>query len=680
MPLLRTTGSDILTAFAGPTALVDEMKRNAWFDGLGGVSPAEERSWAESIPALASVLRHAGLGAVPVLLEHQLPLTSKRVDAIIAGTHPSTGEPSYVVVELKQWSRATLYEDSPELVEVPGLPGPPRSHPVLQVDDYRSYLTGFATVLADRPGRVHGAAFLHNASSRRDIGGLVDGLASLRPGAAPESATRLFTGADIGAFSDFLTSRIAPSDDPRPADDLMNTTFAPSRQLLTHAAAEIREREEFVLLDRQHDAVRLVLHQVNAAHRADNKRVIVVSGGPGSGKSVVAMSLLGELWRDGRRVLHATGSNAFTQTLRKVAGHRSRETQQLFKYFNSFQDAEKHMLDVLVADESHRIRETSTNRYTPAHLRARHRPQLDELIDVARVPVFLLDEEQVVRPGELGSLHEISRFAEEKGLEVMHIELGEQFRCGGSLAYTNWVEDLLQLTDRARTSAGDDGADGGDGADPDLLRTDVDVAHVHDVIHSTDDRDTPPVLPPDPHVSVTVADSPQAMESFLRAKLADGFTARMSAGFCWRWSKPKKGEHELVDDVQLGDWSRPWNNPEERRVGGAPPRFRWATADGGFDQVGCIYTAQGFEYDWSGVIIGPDLVWRDGSFVTVRAENADPGLAKKDLTDEEFDVLVRHVYKVLLTRGMQGTVIYSPDRPTRDALKRLVERQDGEVD
>jgi DUF2075 family protein len=669
VPLLRTTGSDILTTFADPVSLVDTMTRSAHATGLGRVSPAEQRSWAASIPALASVLDHAGLGAVPVLLEHQLPLTSKRVDAIIAGTHPTTGDPSYVVVELKQWSRASLFECNPELVEVSGTPGPPRSHPVLQVDGYRSYLTGFATVLADHPERVHGAAYLHNVSSHRDIADMW----TVHSDAVPESATRMFTGADVGAFSDFLTSRISPSSDPVPADELMNTGFAPSRQLLSHAAAEIREREEFVLLDRQHDAVRLVLHQVTAAHQADHKRVIVVSGGPGSGKSVVALSLLGELARAGRRVLHATGSNAFTQTLRKVAGHRSRETQQLFKYFNSFQEEEKHTLDVLIADESHRIRETSTSRYSPARLRARNRPQLDELIDVARVPVFLLDEKQVVRPGELGSLYEISRFAEDKGLEVIHIELGEQFRCGGSLAYTNWVEGLLQLEDGADSPAGNTGATKGS------LRDDVDYVGVQGVLRRTSDGGDPPVLPPDPHVSVTVADSPHQMESILRDKMAQGYSARMSAGFCWRWSKPKKGDHELVDDVQLGDWSRPWNNPEDRRVGDAPPRFRWATADGGFEQIGCIYTAQGFEYDWSGVIVGPDMVWRDGGFVTVRARNADPGLAKKDLTDDEFDVLVRHVYKVLLTRGMQGTVIYSPDRQTRDALKQLVSGQDGEV-
>lgn len=670
MPLLRTSASEILDRFTDPSTLSELMAQQAHFRGLGGVNTAELNAWEASIPVLARVLSDAGLGAVPVLLEHQLPLISKRVDAVLAGTHPTTGEPSYVVIELKQWSSATSFEGNPELVDGPGLLGAPRSHPVLQVDDYRSYLTDFATVLAGHPERVHGAAFLHNAMSRADIAELDDLVTT--------TDSKLFTGAEIADFSEYLKSRLSPVCDPAPADELMSTSFAPSRQLLDHAAAEIQEREEFVLLDRQHDAVRLVLHQVKKAHQADSKRVIVVSGGPGTGKSVVALSLLGELARDGRRVMHATGSSAFTKSLRKIAGHRSTATQKLFLYFNSFQTAEKNMLDVLIPDEAHRIRETSTGRYTPAAQRAQNRPQLDELIDVARTPVLLLDENQVVRPGELGSLYEITRFAEEKGHEVVHVRLTEQFRCGGSLSYTRWVESILGLdADLDITGLPDDDLAETD-SDP---LPDIDFAELHNIQVRNLPPGEPPVLAPDSHVSVTVADSPEEMEEILRKKMSRGFSARIAAGFCWSWTKVKKGDQELVDDVRLGDWSRPWNSPAERRIKNAPPGFRWATGEGGFDQIGCIYTAQGFEFDWSGVIIGPDLVWRDGDFVTVRSANADPYLAKKDLSDHDFDVLIRHVYKVLLTRGMRGTVIYSPDRQTREILRDLLSEQaEAEVD
>lgn len=664
MPLLRTSAAELTTRFANPRDLAEHMVQQASFEGLGAASPAEVRSWEKSVPELAKAINAAGLGDVTVLLEHQLPLTSKRVDAILAGTHPTTGEPSYVIVELKQWSTAHSFEDNPELVDVPGTLGAPRSHPILQVDDYRSYLTSFATILEDHPEQVHGAVYLHNADSRLAVADLDDLVA--------DSDTKLFTGGDVTDFGDYLRARLALQADPQPADDLQNTSLAPSRLLLEKAASEIREREEFILLDRQRDALKLILHTVGQAQKSDNKRVIVVSGGPGSGKSVVALSALGELSRQGKRVMHATGSNAFTETYKRVAGHRHKGTQQLFKYFNSFTNAEKHSLDVLIADESHRIRETSTNRFTPAAQRAAARPQIDELIDVARTPVFLLDEYQVVRPGEMGSLFEITRFAEAKGLEVVHVELTEQFRCGGSIGYTNWVEGVLGL-DAVLDVAGVD-------QDPaDVLESTVslnkaglDYADLSHIQVRRLNPVNPPMLPVDPNVEVSVADSPQEMEDLLRQKVDQGYSARISAGYCWRWNKVTKGDTELREDVTLGSWTRPWNNPESRAVGAAPPRFRWATAKGGFEQVGCVYTAQGFEYDWSGVIIGPDMVWRDGDFVTVREGNADPALSRNKLSDHDFDILVRHIYKVLLTRGMQGTVIYSPDRQTREVLKHLV--------
>jgi hypothetical protein len=56
-----------------------------------------------------------------------------------------------------------------------------------------------------------------------------------------------------------------------------------------------------------------------------------------------------------------------------------------------------------------------------------------------------------------------------------------------------------------------------------------------------------------------------------------------------------------------------------------------------------VYTAQGFEYDWSGVIPGPDLVWRDGRFVAVRGATKDPAFRNRaTVSDADFDRLVRN--------------------------------------
>ncbi|MBB6174863.1 DUF2075 family protein [Nocardiopsis mwathae] len=126
-----------------------------------------------------------------------------------------------------------------------------------------------------------------------------------------------------------------------------------------------------------------------------------------------------------------------------------------------------------------------------------------------------------------------------------------------------------------------------------------------------------------------------------------------------------------MKDVRIGDWHRPWNNKGDRKTDGAPPSALWATEKGGFDQVGCVYTAQGFEYDWSGVILGPDLLFRDGKLVIDRTANKDPDL-RKQMSDDEAAALIRNIYKVLLTRGMRGTIVYSTDEETQAFLTTLI--------
>jgi hypothetical protein len=435
----------------------------------------------------------------------------------------------------------------------------------------------------------------------------------------------LFTGEQRGAWLEYLAARLAP--DTGAADLLLSSAVAPSRQLMKVAADEIAEREQFVLLDEQQVAYRLVINAVQRAARADHKSVVVVTGGPGSGKSVIALSLLGELFRQGRTAEHATGSKAFTETLRRVAGLRRPRVRSLFGYFNQFADAEPNSLDVLILDEAHRIRRTSNNRFTPRERRS-DRLQVEELLDVARVPVFLLDEHQVVRPGEIGTVAVIEAAARERGLELQRVELDAQFRSGGSRVYEEWVLRLLDLADGE-----------------------------------------PMPWPGDETYQLHVAGSPHEMERFLAHRLAEGYGARMSAGFCWPWSDAVRGA-PLAPDVRIGEWARPWNNKGERRHEGAPPRSLWATQEGGFGQVGCVYTAQGFEYDWSGVVLGPDLVWRGGRLVSDVRASKDPAFRGK--AAGEFDTFVRNVYKVLLTRGMVGTLVYSTDAQTREMLADLV--------
>ncbi len=303
-------------------------------------------------------------------------------------------------------------------------------------------------------------------------------------------------------------------------------------------------------------------------------------GGPGSGKSVLALSLLGNLSRRGRRVMHATGSKAFTETMRKVVvGARNARAQSLFTFFNGFIGAEPNTLDMLICDEAHRIRETSTNRFTRAEVRAVAKRQVQELIAVARTPVFLLDEHQVVRPGEMGTEREIRTEAEKAGCRVEVVRLEDQFRCGGSQLYEQWVLRLLGLDPRAPVAWSE-------------------------LTRESDETYRVAALP-----------TPTALESWLVGQNpGNADTARITAGYCWRWSDPEvaDGTKRLVDDVVIGEWRRPWNAKPEKAVPDVPPSHFWASDARGFGQVGCIYTAQGFEYDWSGVIFGDDFVRRDG--------------------------------------------------------------------
>ncbi|THC42398.1 DUF2075 domain-containing protein [Streptomyces sp. A1499] len=580
---------------------------------------SEVRSWERSIPVLASALNDAGLGQVEMLLEYGLPLNSKRADAVLAGVHPETGLPSYVIVELKQWSSAEPDDDDPSLCRVDAY-NRAVLNPVDQVRGYCEYLISFNGALAEHPERVSGAAYLHNATEF-GVKGLFE--------AEQDRYGQLFIGARRGEFIDFLRTRLGAESGAWAADELLHGKVGPSKQLMAVAAQEVREREQFVLLDEQRVAYRTVLNAVRRAKQSDHKEVVVVTGGPGTGKSVIALSILGELYRQGTTALHATGSSSFTTTMRKVAGTRKREVKDLFKYFNSFMTAERNSLDVLICDEAHRMRETSANRYTPAANRT-GKAQVEELIDVARVPVFLLDEHQVVRPGEMGTVAEIKAVAAKKGLRCQVIPLDSQFRCGGSDAYLRWVVRLLGL-----------------------------------------EAGGPVVWEPDDKMQLMLADSPQEMEAFLDAQRSQKYSARMSAGYCWKWTKKVPPGQALPADVAVGNWERPWNVFGDRAVGGAPPAALWATDPAGFGQVGCVYTAQGFEYDWSGVIIGPDLVWRNDRWVTDRTASKDP-VFKKSTPDADVDRLIRNTYKVLLTRGMIGTVVYSTDAETRERLRELI--------
>ncbi|KZB87399.1 ATP-binding protein [Amycolatopsis regifaucium] len=628
MALVRGGAADLLIeARAGH--LHSRLQEQAGFVLESRVGTSEVASWRKSLPILLADLADAGLGDVEVLLEHQLPHSKQRIDVVLCGIHPRSGQSSFVFIELKQWSKAESYLS--EVINVPGLDGRPL-HPAEQVHGYRQYFVDHTPALADRPQAVHGMAYLHNAR-RPDVAGL------LQHNPSPDD--RVFTMDDKAAMGAHLNAVLDSSVTRRAnvavGDEFSGFSHRPTKPLLELAAAEIKDREQFVLLDEQKVAYELVLHAVERSRAAQTRTVVIVEGGPGSGKSVIALSLLGELARRGLAVHHATGSKSFTMTMRKYAGRGNTRVQSLFKYFNAYVGSEPRELDVLICDEAHRIREKGVDRFTKKERRERADRQVNELVNVATVPVFLLDEHQVVRPGEMGSLKEISTAARALGCEVEVVRLHDQLRCGGSVSYDTWVARLLGLGS----------------AEPPIPWSKL-------------------AGPLDEGITLTTAASPEALESWvLHQQARHGGVGRLAAGFCWPWSNPVETSDglRLVDDVRIGAWKRPWNAKGDKTVPDVPGSSYWATDERGFGQVGCIYTAQGFEYDWSGVIFGKDLVRRDGMWCPVRENSRDSEVKKAD--ELHFGALIKNTYKVLLTRGMRGTAIFSEDPETQEFLEEM---------
>ena len=588
----------------------------------GAVPDARDvAAWTRGIPALARVLADSGLTDPEVMIGFRLPFSNRRVDAVVCGVDPVSGRDSFVLIETSGWARVYPVDGAADLCRVPGSGSREWLTPIARVDGYRRYLRSVTEAFDLEGARLGGAAFLYDAA---------DAETAWLHETAGDGDSHLFTAADQPEFIAFLRSRLAAGDGSEAASRLLDGPHRANRELMEVAAAQIAGRDRFVLLDDQHVAHSLVLRATQAAAARNLKEVVVVTGGPGSGKSVIALDLLGQLYRQGVKVLHATGSRAFTTALRDVAGRGDSRVKALFTYFNNFSRARRDSLDVLLCDEAHRMRATSANQYTRADQRT-GKPQVEELIDAAKVPVFLLDQDQVVRPGEVGTFAAIERAAAARGLTVRHVVLDEQFRNGGSALYDHWVRRLLGLEPGGAVRWR-----GGGGA-----------------------------------FDLRVADTPSALEAELTENSEAGAEARMTAGLCWPWTEPTR-EGTLVPDVSIGGWHRPWNVKGDRGVGSAPKSALWATADGGFGQVGCIYAAQGFEYLWNGVVFGPDLVRRSGRWVAVRAANRDPRLAAKT-DDVEFGRLVRNVYRVLLTRGLRGTVIYSTDPETLEFFHTLID-------
>lgn len=586
-------------------------------------SPGEVTSWQNSLRAVCQVFEGSGLDDHGVLLEYQLPLSSKRLDCMICGMDSSRSARA-VIIELKQWGQCS--ESGGEDLVTTWIGGRQRDvlHPSAQVRQYRLFLEDAHTAFYEPPDPIglDSCAYLHNYHAEVGDHLLSEKFSSLIKGSPA------FTADDVDPLVAYLTSRLDQGGGMPVLQRIQQSKYRPSKKLMEHVGNLIKGDPSYVLLDEQLVVYQKVLETAKEGFHDRKKQVILVRGGPGTGKSVIALNLMGDLLLSEYNTHYATGSKAFTQTLRKIIGTRGGVQ---INYFNSYMEAAPNEIDVLVCDEAHRIREVSHSRWTPKAKRT-DRPQIEELIDVSKVAVFFIDDKQIVRPNEIGSSELIQVTAQDMGCKLTEYELEAQFRCAGSDGFVNWINNTLSIEKTANVLW--DGCEGFD---------------------------------------FKVFDSPESLEAAIRKKADQGHSARMTAGFCWPWSKPNP-DGTLVDDVQIGDYLRPWNAKSDagRLAPGIPKESLWAFDPAGINQIGCVYTAQGFEFDYVGVIVGSDLVYDfDSQQWEGHNENSRDKVVAR--SGDQFIELVKNTYRVLLSRGLKGCYLHFIDKDTERFIKSRVE-------
>ena len=376
--------------------------------------PAEVNSWRNSLRAMAQVLDLARLKDHGVILEYQLPLTSKRLDCLVSGKNGESRDQA-VIVELKQWERSEPADGENEVTTWVGGSDREILHPSVQVGQYTRYLSDNNTAFhrGSEPVSASGCAYLHNYAFQAGDPLLSDKFAESR------SCYPLFSQGDVDPLCGYLQDRLRGGQGLGVLRRIENSEYAPCKKLLEHVARLIRGNPVYTLLDEQLVVFDKVLAIARSGLDSGKKSVILVKGGPGTGKSVIAINLMASLLELGLNAQYATGSKAFTETLRKIIGSRG---SAQFKYFNSYTDVQAEAIDVLVADESHRIRATSASRYTPRSARS-DQPQVRELLAASRLSVFFVDDYQVVRPNEIGSTDYIRSHAQDLGCRVWEYEL-----------------------------------------------------------------------------------------------------------------------------------------------------------------------------------------------------------------------------------------------------------------
>lgn len=581
-------------------------------------APAEFRAWQNSLFEVGEVLKDDGIpDDIGVALEYTVPQTSKRIDVLLTGEDEG-GVPKLVIIELKQWSEARFSEkDGIIWARRGGRAGETEGpHPSYQAWSYAALLNDFNTAVYEGGVALQPCAYLHNYP-RRD--GVIDHPAY----ASHLQRAPLFLKKEADQLKAFIRQHVRHGDKRQLLYLIEHGKIRPSKMLADSVAAMLQGKQEFVLVDDQKLVFETVL-QADAKAQKGRKQVVIVQGGPGTGKTVVAVNLLAALLQRQRNARYVS-KNAAPRNVyaAKLTGtFKKTHINNLFSGSGSFIDTDANAFDTLIVDEAHRLNEKS------GLFSNLGENQVKELINASRCSVFFVDDDQRVTMADVGHSDELRNWAHKLNADVTELELASQFRCSGSDGYLAWLDDVLAIRPTANTEL-----------DP----QDYDFQ---------------------------VISSPTELHQLVERKNQLANRARVVAGYCWPW--PSKNDPAAYDIVMLEHgYQRQWNLTQDGSL--------WIMAHESVAQVGCIHTCQGLEVDYVGVLIGPDLVYRDGQVQTnwkarAKSDKSIKGLStlmKRDphAAQAMADRIIKNTYRTLMTRGMKGCYVYCCDPALADYLR-----------
>lgn len=584
-----------------------------------GRNPAksEVRSWRNSFQYMKNVLTVSNLpDDAGVAIEYQIPPTSKRIDFLLSGLNES-GRDALVVVELKQWDLVKPTQKDAVVKTILGGSLVETTHPSFQAWTYQRLIQDFNVVVQEGDITLNACAFLHNCS---DGSVLNDDFYRDHTQRAP-----VFLKDDVGGLAKFFQKHVHEGDRTNLLDRIEKSPIKPSKNLADHLSNLLQGNDEFVMIDDQKVVYESVL---SAAEKSQSKKkqVVLIEGGPGTGKSVVAVNLLVELINRDLHTQYVTRNSAPREVYQsKLVGTlKKTHIANLFKGSGSFIHSTKDSIDCLLVDEAHRLTARS------GMFKAGEN-QVAEIINSSKCSAFFLDEDQRVHIDDIGDREVIRSYAAKAGAELVELKLESQFRCNGSDGYIAWLDHALGIRSTANQSL--------DGIDYDFQ----------------------------------VVDSPNELNELIKKKDSKGSGSRLLAGYCWDWEGKKDPN---IKDVVIPEhnFAMRWNLSKDGML--------WILEPDSISEIGCIHTCQGLEMEYAGVIIGRDFMVKKGRIVTDVEERSkqdysvrgiktmrkeDPKRAK-----EVADSIIKNTYRTLMSRGQKGCYVFCVDKETNEYFKRAI--------